>query len=96
MDPIDIPKTAFNVENGYYEFVRMTFGLINATATFQQIMDNILRGIQNERCHIYLDDIIIFSVPLQEHIVSLREVFERLQSSNYKVQLDKSNFFVKK
>lgn len=53
-------------------------------------MDNILRDTQNERCLVYLDDIIIFSVSLH-----LREVFERLRSSNSKVQLDKSEFLRK-
>ena len=58
-------------------------------------MDNILRGIQNELCLVYLDDIIIFSVSLQEHIVRLKEVFERLRKSHFKIQLDKSEFLRK-
>lgn len=57
----DIPKTAFNVENGHYEFVRMPFGLKNSPATFQRVMDNILKGLQNKICLVYLDDIIIYS-----------------------------------
>ncbi|CAH2014093.1 unnamed protein product [Acanthoscelides obtectus] len=91
----DIQKTAFNTENGHYEFTRMPFGLKNAPATFQRVMDNILRGIQNEKCLVYLDDIIIFSTSLQEHISRLREVFERLRQSNFKIQLDKSEFLRK-
>lgn len=91
----DIPKTAFNTENGHFEFLRMPFGLKNAPATFQRIMENILRGIQNEKCLIYLDDIIIFSTSLQEHISRLREVFNRLRKANFKVQLNKSEFLRK-
>lgn len=91
----DIQKTAFNTENGHYEYVRMPFGLKNAPATFQRVMDNILRGIQNEKCLVYLDDIIIFSTSLQEHLCNLKEVFERLKDANFKIQLDKSEFLRK-
>lgn len=95
MEENDIAKTAFNTENGHYEYLRMPFGLKNAPATFQRIMDSILRGIQNEKCLVYLDDIIIFSTSLQEHIQNLKSVFQRLRESNFKIQLDKSEFLRK-
>lgn len=95
MHPPDIEKTAFNVENGHYEFLRMPFGLKNAPSTFQRTMDNILRGIQNEFCLVYLDDIIIFSTSLQEHITHIKKVFQRLRETNFKIQLDKSEFLKK-
>ncbi|EFA12120.1 Retrovirus-related Pol polyprotein from transposon 17.6-like Protein [Tribolium castaneum] len=95
MNPDDIEKTAFSTENGHYEYLRMPFGLKNAPATFQRVMDNILRGIQNKKCFVYLDDIIIFSTSLEEHIVRLKEVFERLRNANFKIQLDKSEFLRK-
>jgi len=46
MDFRDIPKTAFQVEGGHFEFVRMPFGLKNAPATFQRVMDNVLGDLQ--------------------------------------------------
>lgn len=95
MDVNDIPKTAFSTENGHYEFRRMPFGLKNAPASFQRVMDNILRGLQNEICLVYLDDIVIFSTSLQEHITRLRQVFSRLRNSNFKIQIDKSEFLRK-
>lgn len=55
-------------------------------------MDNILRGLQNQICLIYLDDIIVFSTSLQEHMVNLEKVFQRLRDSNFKIQMDKSEF----
>lgn len=91
----DIPKTAFNVENGHYEYVRMPFGLKNAPATFQRVMDNVLRGLQGHICLVYMDDIIIFSTSLQEHMVNLTKVFKRLRETNLKIQLDKSEFLQK-
>lgn len=87
----DIEKTAFSTDKGHYEYVRMPFGLKNAPATFQRAMDNVLRGLQ-DICMVYLDDVIIFSTSLQEHVQSLRKVFERLRTTNFKIQLDKSEF----
>lgn len=95
VEPEDVPKTAFSTLNGHYESRRMPFGLKNAPSTFQRVMDNILRGNQNETCLVYLDDIIIFSVSLQEHINRVKKVFERLRNSNFKIQLDKSEFLRK-
>lgn len=57
-------KTGFSVENGHYEFLRMAFGLRNAPASFQIVMDNILRSIQNEKCMVYLDDVVVYSTSL--------------------------------
>lgn len=92
MNSRDIPKTAFNVEHGHFEFLRMPMGLKNSPSTFQRVMDNVLRGLQNEICLVYLDDIVVFSTSLQEHIVNLERVFNRLRESNFKIQLDKSEF----
>lgn len=92
MDPQDISKTAFNVEHGHFEFLRMPMGLKNSPSTFQRVMDNVLRGLQNEICLVYLDDIIVFSTSLQEHINNLEKVFQRLRESNFKIQMDKSEF----
>lgn len=95
IDTKDIQKTAFTVENGHFEFVRMPFGLKNAPSTFQRVMDNILVGIQNERCLVYMDDIIVYSPTIQEHLSRLSEVFKRLRSANLKIQPDKCEFLRK-
>lgn len=91
----DQPKTAFSTQFGHYEFYRMPFGLKTAPATFQRAMDNILKGLQGVHCMIYLDDIIIFSSTLEEHISKLTTVFQTLRKANLKIQLDKSEFFRK-
>ncbi|CAH0404793.1 unnamed protein product [Chilo suppressalis] len=92
MNPADIQKTAFNVEHGHFEFLRMPMGLKNSPSTFQRVMDNVLRELQNTICLVYLDDIIVFSTSLQEHIVNLEKVFQKLRESNFKIQMDKSEF----
>jgi len=85
-------KTAFNTEEGHFEFNRMPFGLKNAPATFQRMMNNVLKDLINKHCLVYLDDIIIFSPNLEEHRKSLEKVFYQLQLYNLKLQLDKCEF----
>lgn len=94
MDESDIHKTGFSVAdgNGHFEFTRMPMGLKNSPSTFQRVMDNVLRGLQHEICVVYQDDILVFSTSLQEHVTSLRKIFDRLRESNFKLQLDKSEF----
>lgn len=91
----DIQKTAFNVEGGHYEFVRMPFGLKNAPATFQRVMDNVLRKYIGVTCLVYMDDIIIFSTSLQEHLENLSKILETLREYNLKIQIDKCEFLQK-
>lgn len=91
----DRAKTAFSTPSGHFEFTRMPFGLKTAPATFQRAMDNVLRGLQGIHCLVYLDDIIIYSNSLQEHIDTLRKVFKRLRQTNFKVTLDKCEFLRK-
>lgn len=91
----DREKTAFITPHGLYEFVRMPFGLKNAPATFQRFMNEILRDYINKTCVVYLDDILIFSTSLQEHIKAIREIFDILERKNLKIQVDKCNFLKK-
>lgn len=92
MDHDSIAKTAFSTKNGHYEYLRMPFGLKNAPATFQRCMNNILRPLLNKHCLVYLDDIIVFSTSLDEHLNSLRLVFDKLAEANLKLQPDKYEF----
>lgn len=93
MHPDSIEKTAFTCDRGHYEFLRMPFGLKAAPSTFQRVMDHILRDhINNNICMVYLDDIIVYSVSLQEHLIALKKVFTTLRESNLKIQLDKTEF----
>jgi len=95
MNPQDANKTAFTVENGHYEFTRMPFGLKNAPATFQRVMDNVLGDLIGNVCLVYLDDIIIFSPSLQKHISDIKLVFSKLLNANLKIQPAKCNFLRK-
>ena len=76
-------KTAFVTFDGLYEFRVMPFGLCNAPSTFQQLMQRILRGLDSF-CSIYIDNILIFSESIEEHLHHLAQVFERIESFGLK------------
>ena len=73
----DREKTAFCVPEGLFEFKVLPFGLNNAPATFQRLMDLLLSGLKCNTCLVYLDDVIIFGHTFEEHLFHLKEVFER-------------------
>ena len=93
MDPGDKEKTAFCTRYGLYQFKNMPFGLCNAPGTFERLMETVLRGMQWERAVLYLDDIIIFSSNLTEHLERLEEMFQRLQKANLMLKPSKCHFF---
>lgn len=95
LDGNDREKTAFSVNGGKYEFTRMPFGLRNAPATFQRVMDAVLREFIGKCCLVYMDDIIIFSGSLEEHAKDIRKIFNKLKEANLKIQLEKCFFFRK-
>ena len=64
-------ETAFVTWNGLYEFKVMLFGLCNAPATFQCLMEKVLCGVVREKCLIYLDDILVMGQTFDEHIENL-------------------------
>ena len=73
--PSDIEKTAFICHHGLFEFVRMPFGLANAPACLQRIMDYIFGDMIGQSVMIYLDDIVVFTKTEEEHAAVLKEVF---------------------
>ena len=93
MNPKDVEKTAFTTPFGLYQFRVMPFGLANAPATFERMMEHILRGLHWETCLIYLDDVIIFSRTFDEHLVRLHEVLTRLKEANLKLSSTKCKLF---
>lgn len=92
----DKEKTAFSIGSGLWQFRVMLFGLSNAPATFERLMENVLSGLLSKICLVYLDDIIIFSPTFPHGMVeNLREVFSRFRTANLKVNPAKCNFFSK-
>ena len=86
-------RTAFTVGPlGFYEYNRMPFGLVNAPATYQRMMEDVFYGLHLDICFIYLDDLIIFSKTFEEHIERLDKVFARVRQEGLKLSPSKCEF----
>ena len=83
-------KTAFATHQGLFEFRVMPFGVMNAPAVFQRLMQRVLSGLKF--ISVYLDDVIVYSETLAEHVNHLRIVFERLRTAGLKLNPAKSRF----
>ena len=74
----DKEKTAFSVPRGKYEFNVTPYGLCNAGASYQRMIDICLSGLPSHRILAYMEDIVIFSKDFNQHLNDLRSVFDRL------------------
>ena len=92
----DRPKTAFITRRGMFQFLRMPFGLTNAPATFERLIDLLLRGLNEEICLSYLDDILCFSKTEEEHLERLERLLVRLKEANLKLKPSKCCLLQKK
>ena len=96
MEDSDIGKTAFRVgTGGLCEFTRMPFGLCNAPATFQRLMEACFGAEIFESLLVYLDDILVFSKTFSEHLSRLEMLFKRLEKYGLKINPAKCDFFKK-
>lgn len=89
----DRPKTAFVTHRGLYQFCVMPFGLCNAPATFERLMERVLGGLRWESCLVYLDDIIVHATTFEEHIQRLHTVVGKLKQAGLKLSAKKCKLF---
>ena len=92
--PKDIHKTAFRTQTGLYEYLVMPFGIINALATFNQLMDRIFCKYFSFT-GVFFDNINVYSKMLEEQKEHLSKVFHKLQEHKLHVNSKKSDFFLK-
>jgi hypothetical protein len=85
----DKEKTAFSTGQGLWQFTVMPFGICNSPATFERLMESVLRGLIYDACLVYLDDIIVIGRTFQEHLDNLRKVFQRLRGAHLKMNPEK-------
>ncbi|QRW09554.1 Retrotransposable element Tf2 protein [Ceratobasidium sp. AG-Ba] len=89
-------KTAFRTAYGIYEYLVMPFGLKNAPAVLQRMMNDIFRHLLGVTVVVYMDDILIFSEKEEDHAEHVKEVLKILRENNLYAKLSKCEFFVKK
>lgn len=90
----DRPKTVFVTPRGQYEWNVMPFGLTNAPATFQRLVNHVLREYLSEFCVVYLDDILIYSKTEEDHWKHLDAVLNKLREHDLHAKKNKSAFFL--
>jgi len=86
------PETAFHTRHREYEYKVVPFGLVNAPATFQTMMNKILREFLNHGIVLHLDDILIYSENMEDHIRLVQQVLDRLEQYDLAVSIKGSVF----
>ena len=85
-------KTAFAVDGQLWEFNVMPFGASNAPATFQRLMDRVLRGLTWHQCIVYIDDVLVFAKSFSAHLANLDLVLTRIRDAGLKLKPSKCKF----
>jgi hypothetical protein len=96
MAPEDIHKTTFRVPGtvGLFEYVVMTFGLKNVGATYQRAMNYIFHDLIGKLVEIYIDDVVVKSASVEEHLGDVRQVLEQTRRFRLKMNPKKCAFGV--
>ena len=92
MLPEDEYKTTFKTHHGHYQFKVMPFGLTNAPTTFQCIMNQVLHPFLRKFVMVFLDDILIYSNSLEDHLIHLQQVLEVLRVNKLYLKASKCSF----
>jgi hypothetical protein len=92
--PEDIPKTAFTTRYGLFEYLVMSFGLINAPAHFTYLMNSVFMPELDKFVVVFIDDILIYSKNEEEHAQHLRVVLTRLREHQLCAKFSKCAFWL--
>ena len=93
IEEADRHKTAFVTHKGLFHFNVLAFGLCNAPATFENMMEKVLKGLQWERCIVYLDDVITYGCSFESALHNLQLVLDRFRAANLKLKSKKCFLF---
>jgi len=87
-------KTVFCTQLEHYEYLIMSFNLINASVTFQIFVNNVLQCYLNQFIIVYLNDILVYSKTKKEHVQHVKKVLQTLKKVNLRIKSEKSEFHV--
>ncbi|KAK3542068.1 hypothetical protein QTP86_011365 [Hemibagrus guttatus] len=85
-------KTVFPMTHGHYEYCVMPFSLTNAPAAFQALINGVFQDLLGKGVITYIDDILVYSASMEDHVRQVREVLARLQRHHLYVKLEKCEF----
>jgi hypothetical protein len=88
----DAWKTTFKTKQGLFEWLVMSFGLCNAPTTFMCVINDVFRPFLDDFVIVYLDDFLVFSGTLDEHVRHVKQVLDTLQREKLYVKLSKCEF----
>lgn len=84
--------TEFRIENGHHQFRRMPFGLCNAPASFQRLINALFAGLKGIHLQVFIDDICVASSDWQHHLILMERVLILLESANLNLKASKCMF----
>ncbi len=87
-------KTVFCTRLEHYEYLIMSFDLINASVTFQIFVNNVLWCYLNQFIIVYLDDILVYSKTKKEHVQHVKKILQTLKEVDLRIKSEKSEFYV--
>jgi hypothetical protein len=93
--PEDVPKTAFSIRYGLYEYLVMSFGLTNAPAHFMYLMNSVFMPELDKFVVVFIDDILVYSENEEDHAEHLRIVLTRLQEHQLYAKFSKCEFWLR-
>lgn len=85
-------KTAFNTQDGFFEWMVMPFGLSNTPSIFMRLMTHVLQLLMGKFLVVYLDDILVYSKSRKDHLDHLRELLCTLREAKFFSNLKKCVF----
>jgi hypothetical protein len=92
----DIPKTAFTMRYGLYEYLVMSFGLTNAPTHFMYLMNSVFMSELDQFIMVIIDDILVYLNSMEEHEDHFRIVLQRLWEHQFYAKFSKCEFWIKK
>ena len=90
----DIPRTAFRIPYGHYEFLVMPFGLTNVPAAFMDLMQRVFRPFLDQCVIVFIDDVLVYSKSSEEHDQHLRMILQTLRQHELYTKLSKCEFWL--
>ena len=91
----DVSKTTFRTRYDHYEFLVISFGLTNAPAAFMDLMNRVFRPYEDQFVVVFIDDILVYSKSMEEHVYHLRTVLQTLREHQLYAKFSKCDFWTR-